>query len=358
MKLGSLRPAAGLIAFVLLFALSLFGEGFFASAFFIILLLLLVAAAVFSVLSLSLAEDRLSARLSLPAGRAQTGTPVPFSLVFSSAFRFFSFTADLSYRVRNAFSGTEVTGRARLWIRPAIGGLRTGAEEPTSAGVFRQTLESARAGRVEAEVISCRIYDVFHLFCRKAEEIHPAALLVLPPLQKTAADEVFESVRDLPGEEDLRGAGVDSEPAAEVREYIPGDELKTVHWKLSAKKSALMVRKREKTGGKRLNLLLPLTEDTEENDALVGALCYLAAGFLGEGFPLALYWLSPAGNLMERACPELSDFDGALEEILSANGRHPAGAAEEAFLQEHPGASYIRVQTGDVCGVYISKEKE
>lgn len=49
------------------------------------------------------------------------------------------------------------------------------------------------------------------------------------------------------------------EPEAEVKKYMQGDSLKRVHWKASAKKGELLVRKYEETSKRRILLLLDFT---------------------------------------------------------------------------------------------------
>lgn len=370
-QMSSLRPASGWFVFALLAIFSAAGAWFFQNTFFFLLLILLAGAAIFSTAVMILAPDRITAAVELSAGQAAAGAGVSFSVLFFSAFRFAGFTARFRIHLRNDFTGAEFSAQTGVWIGPGHradtqsvyirkepGFLAEKRKGAASGRSFCRTLTSARAGHLEAAVDSCRIYDLFHLFSRELTGIVPAAVLVLPHRTKTAADDVFQTVENLPAAEELKGTGIEIEPDADVREYIPGDELKTIHWKLSAKRDALMVRERERAGGRRMNLLLPLTEDVQNNDDLAAALLYLGRGFLERGFPLGIYYLSSGGALVERSCMETSDFEAVFEEILSMDGRHPAGVCEETFLQEHPGVSYIRVEAGEIRGAYIKKEKE
>ena len=65
-------------------------------------------------------------------------------------------------------------------------------------------------------------------------------------------------IEGFPGENESRKRGVEFNPDYEIREYSAGDELKNIHWKLSAKQGEMMVRERLSAGREKINVLLPL----------------------------------------------------------------------------------------------------
>lgn len=99
-------------------------------------------------------------------------------------------------------------------------------------------------------------------------------------------------------------------PGYEHRPYVPGDSLKLINWKLSAKRGELLVRRLESSGGaEQLFILDKKGADNDTNQLTVEAMLGLAAQFAKMELPL-------------RVCVR---FDGLWEEITVQN---PADAAQ------------------------------
>ena len=197
------------------------------------------------------------------------------------------------------------------------------------------------------------VYDLFHLFCLKNCEHSDAHVIVWPAFSETDEEEIYSSVEGFPKENEVKKRGTDYNPDYEVREYIPGDELKSIHWKLSAKQEHLMVRERLASGREKINVLLPLGEDKQQNDSLMEAVYALGRLLLHKEYPVQLYW--PGRGSILRGCfvAEQGELEHALSEILSDNGLHQQGEAEMKMSAEHPAESYILIKTGAYKGAYI-----
>lgn len=84
-----------------------------------------------------------------------------------------------------------------------------------------------------------RVYSLFRIF--RAERSITASVTVsvlpekLPPCGASPVSESSESTENL-----LSGVRIES---GDIRQYLPGDSIKTVHWKLSTKTDELQVRK-------------------------------------------------------------------------------------------------------------------
>ncbi|MDE6700298.1 MAG: DUF58 domain-containing protein, partial [Acetatifactor sp.] len=150
-----------------------------------------------------------------------------------------------------------------------------------------------------------------------------------------------------------RRRGTDYNPEYEIREYIPGDALKSIHWKLSAKQGKMMVRERLATGHEIIHVLLPLGEDRKLNDDLVEAMYGVCRLLLDGDYPVQLYWPGRGDTLQSRFMIEQGELENTLVEILSDRGFHPVGRAQEQMAVEHPGVAYILIQTGAYKGAYI-----
>ncbi len=332
---------AGAIRFGVLSAGLIWCWWYFRSYLFLVAILLLLAGAAASAYGLWTGRDRMVAEMTMPRTRVGRGGSFPFSVRVKNPGRFFGFSGDLTYRLGNVFTGTFQEKREKLWIPPG-----KGYESD-------QYLESQYAGRIEADITSFTVYEPMHLFCLKGCRYRDAGVVAYPVPARTPDEELYSCVEGFPREEELNKRGTDYNPDYEIREYIPGDELKSIHWKLTAKQDRLMVRERLQSGKHKINVLLPLVEDCGENDKLMDALCDLLGLLLEKEYPVQLYWLGADGGLEGRYIAELGEAEAAVGVILSGSGARTPGSTEEVMKLEHPGENYILVQTGAYKGAYI-----
>ena len=337
-----LRPNPwGILRFCILFAVTLYLWNFFRSYFLFLTLILMACSPVVSFLLLWACRDTLKAQTVLPADRVGRNTEFGFTIKVHNPRRFAAFTADVTYWWGNIFTGYSERKKQRLWVAPG------GSSE------IKLLLSSRYAGRVEVRIEDLVIFDLLHMFCLRGCGKTDAYVITWPAFLEADEEELQSCVEGFPRENETKKRGTDYNPDYEVREYIPGDELKSIHWKLSAKQNELMVRERLATGREKINVLLPLGEDRELNDGLMEALYSLCRLLLQKEYPIQLYWPGRGETLLGRFVLEQGELENALCEILSDNGLHQTGTAETQMETEHPGESYILIQTGAYKGAYI-----
>ena len=337
-----LRPSIlGWIRFGVLFGLAFLSWWFFRSYLLLMALILMVGCVVASAFSLTTSKDLIKAETVIPQGRVGRGADFPFLIRIRNPRRFFGFSADLTYSWGNVFTDYFQEKKVRLWLAPV-----KGCE-------IRQSLESQYAGRIETKILSCVVYDLFHLFYLEGCTVRDSGVVAYPTPTVAPDEEIYSCVEGFPKEDESKQRGTEYNPDYEIREYIPGDELKNIHWKLTAKQNKLMVRERLKSGKQKINLLLPLTDRKQENDELMDALSYLGQLFLEKEYPVQLYWSGTGKELQSRYIAELGELEAALGQILSGNGKRQPGSAREQMEMEHPGESYVLVQAGAYKGAYI-----
>jgi uncharacterized protein (DUF58 family) len=149
------------------------------------------------------------------------------------------------------------------------------------------------------------------------ELVHPNAtvLLVLPPVLPLPAIEIAAGGRAGEGRHSRRAALETTVSVETVREYVPGDPLKSIHWPTSARRESLYVRQFEHVPSSDWWIFLDLEgrvqvgsgfESTEEHAIILAA--SLAYRGLQEGHAVGLVtcspeltWISPqqsSGHLM------------------------------------------------------------
>lgn len=128
------------------------------------------------------------------------------------------------------------TGKTRKWLR-----MEGGSD---TADCF---LSIAEPGSYEIQLRRVRFYDLtglFYLEQRAAAQREGAWLGVLPRIYPMGIS-LSEAVRGFVGEAEIYDSarsGTDASETFKLRPFRDGDELRSIHWKLSAKEGELIVR--------------------------------------------------------------------------------------------------------------------
>ena len=294
-----------------------------------------------SIAALLYGQDAIGVRVSLPGTGIAKEHSVPVSIRVTNAGRFLAFPADVFYVLRNVFTEFEEKKKERIWTSPG------------AATVLDQEIISHHVGRVEAEVVEVLLWDWLGICSMRVAEKKSAWVIATPQGAVAEGEELALSVEDFPNENETKKRGTDINPDYEIREYVPGDELKNIHWKLTAKTGRTMVRERLATGRDRINVLLALTKDLEVNDALIFSLRSLGLLLLDKGYPIRLCWLGYDGTIQGRYLAEEGELENAMDEILSISGKRDPAQARNAMESEYPGEAYIVVRHGNYKGKYV-----
>lgn len=216
------------------------------------------ASIVFSLLS----RKGLSAELMVPAGLSR-GDTAEIKTIFHNSSVFPVAMAAASLNVHNTLTGTDLTEEIRC---PVSG---RGSDE---VQVFAESVETGQI-YITLEELSTR--DLFGLVRFPADLRLRRVVLVEPDRIPTEVN--VSDVRETEGDSDrfsLLEPGRDVSETFDVRPYQPGDEVRAIHWKLSAKTDDFMVRRFVKPIHYSVVLLVELAE--AEPAALESCVCYAA----------------------------------------------------------------------------------
>jgi uncharacterized protein (DUF58 family) len=144
-----------------------------------------------------------------------------------------------------------LSDRASALLPPLRAGART---------LVTYRIRGGQRGRFELGPLEVRLRDPFGLVARRRQLPGTSQVVVYPPVWQlpdgvplggTTTTGGEGRARPLPSGEDL----------ANVREYVRGDDLRTVHWPTTAHRGKLMVRQAEAPQDPRAVLLLDIRED-------------------------------------------------------------------------------------------------
>ncbi|SCJ82379.1 Uncharacterized conserved protein (some members contain a von Willebrand factor type A (vWA) domain) [Anaerotruncus sp. 2789STDY5834896] len=207
-----------------------------------------------------------------------------------------------------AYESVHTGHRQVFWARLPVRRGRQQIELP---------LDADHAGHYRVWLRRCRVRDVFGLTGWRVAVQGSCDLLVLPP----------DDLEPLPPDLDMRGENgtVDGEREGDellnplyIREYRPGEDLRTVHWKLTAARQQLLVRQ---PGDQiqRQTLLCPLLPAKAltfaQQDWLCATTYRLARALALESCPAALAFADASGSWHYREL-ELGAVDVAIADWL------------------------------------------
>lgn len=244
--------------------------------------------------------------------------------------------------VRNQLNGESCTQHVMTWAFPK--------------GQRRASLRlgSEYCGRIRISVERVKLYDCFGLIgvpCGCTGEAHmtvqpdtfPIRVNLIPNPDSQEDSDSYSQERP----------GADLTETFQIREYVPGDSIRQIHWKLSGKFDRLIVR----------DPALPITrnvlvfwERTGQSgnvrriDAQAEAVVSLCRSLADGGVQFMLGWNDTEGNVcvLHEICA-MEDLVGVIPSLLRAAGRSSGVGGASLLVQTRPDA---------LCGhmVYIGEE--
>ena len=109
-----------------------------------------------------------------------------------------------------------------------------------------------------------------------------------------------------------------------VRDYVPGDPLRRVHWPNSARRGDLVVKEVEETAAPRLVVALDLGGGGVAGEAAAGRAAWYAYEALRRGYEVVLATAEPAGPVTGRIGPP-TDVNQRLARAARGTPQLPAG---------------------------------
>ena len=244
-------------------------------------LLLLAAAVVLPLCSVLLcrrAKDTVSMTLR---AREEQGEEEPhFEGVLQNASAFPAAVVRGNLSVQNLLTGTVV----ERTLRASVAG--------KGEKVVRFLVERPEVGKLFATVTDLTVQDLFGLVSYPVKQVAPAELLILPPHlaanveMMKALETAGESVRYSEQEK-----GTDVSELFDVRDYAPGDDIRAIHWNLTAKQDKPILREFSQPLNYSVILLVELTRASA--DALQSCVSYavsVSEGLLEAGILHTMVW--------------------------------------------------------------------
>ncbi len=304
----------------------------------------MIAAGVISFLLLRANRECLTGKVMLPAEKVGRHSTFVFYVKIYNQNRWLSFPVRLRLKVENVFVGSCVYKEEHVRACP-------GEKRVVDSG-----MATLYCGLLEVKIEQFLIFDPLHLFYVESQKNVNGHAVAGPVSEEKETEKICELVEDFPQEDKRSRMGADYTADYEIREYEEGDELRNIHWKLSAKQDELITKERLSSGSRKINVILDFQEDKVVNDKLMDSLQCIGESLINENYPMQLYWWnSVEKQIKSRLVFETGELEQMIYEILSMRSTGPKLSVRQYFETEYPQEAYILVMIGTVRGTYVAR---
>lgn len=333
----------GMAGYIAIFMLNTFFWWRFRSYLNVLFGVAMIAAGIVSFMLLKANRELLTAKVMLPAEKVGRRSTFVFCVQIISRSRWLSLPVFLKLKMGNVFVESYVNKEEHVRAYPG------------ERKVFSSGMATLYCGMLEVQIEQFLIFDPLHLFYVESLRKESGHAVAGPVFGEKEVEKICEMVEDFPQEDKKSRLGVDYTADYEIREYEPGDELRNIHWKLSAKQSELITKERLTSGSRKINVLLDFEGDKKVNDGLMDSLQCIGQSLIKEDYPIQLYWWSAVEKqIKSKMIVEIGELEQVIYEILSMSSIGKKISVRGYFETEYPQEAYVLVRAGTVKGTYVT----
>ena len=206
------------------------------------------------------------------------------------------------------------------------------------------SLSSACCGQLQVRMAIVEVRDWFGLWRFPLSVSAERSVPVLPRLHEVRIDLTETENWTASGQKNGGSRQKTGEPDSEIREYVPGDPVRQIHWKLSAKTDRLLLRENElRRHGIALMLETALAAQPKDMDAAVEGLLSASYALAQAAFQHDVCWYDHgSGELKWVEVETAREYDRLQKAILNLLKR-TGGKPGEIFKSHYPHAHPARV---------------
>lgn len=197
-------------------------------------------------------------------------------------------------------------------------------------GVTKIPIETKHCGAYSYKLSKLKIYDLLGFFHFDLNVNKDIEFLVKP------SPEMPGYMPDMFGfkAKNLRKSSKPNSEIYDIRDYQAGDPVKSIHWKMSAKKDKYLVKEPLEEYGGYSRVILQMTDDRDELDLHLGQILFTSKFFIDHEVPHIIRVIPPDSREVSFNVESNIDLERALHTIL--NMRIPEEASENKKAKEEP----------------------
>ncbi|MCL2285366.1 MAG: DUF58 domain-containing protein [Firmicutes bacterium] len=212
-------------------------------------------------------------------------------------------------------------------------------------------LQTAHCGVLQVSVGNIAVHDPLGIIAKTLPVAATEQYIIIPPTGFPVDIPLMDSVANPDSEEySASKAGMDISETYAIREYQPGDPIRSIHWKLTEKLDKVMVREFGLPIGSSVLLVLDTATEAEISpagwDATAELFFSTTLALLQDSFRLTVGWQSAeTGGFASMELLKQDDAATAIQELLLTYDK--TGAAFEPFMYPQGVNDIILIVPGD-----------
>ena len=334
-----MKKTRNIIRYLLVMALNIWIMLTFHSYLNFLLFIGMIVFPIGSIYALNRIKSKLSFSISLPSEPMTKGSTLALRFCLHNASYLPLINATIKVQIANPFYDEERIHDLNIPVR---GGQDTVVEYP---------IEMQCCGRLQVNVTQIRLLDWLGIYETVLSGDWQEECILLPqgePKDEEAGQMYVNGVTEAM---ESKEKGYDFSEISGIREYVPGDKLQNIHWKLSVKKEELMVKERVNVSTMQLNVLLELLEDGQMGlESILELADSVTRSFAQNHLPFTIYYYSvKRKELRECLISNEEERINWLEMLFYEQAYTNTIQVENVFLAKYPETEtylYIGYATG------------
>ena len=151
-------------------------------------------------------------------------------------------------------------------------------------------------GELLVSINKIEVYDLFANFDFVFKEYNDYSVTVLPNKEYISQDMKYQALENLTDNDNHDIKGSENSDSFDIRNYIPGDRIKDIHWKLSVKKSELLVKEREHISDNKVYIWIDSSSAKRMREIILSLSYGLISDLCNDCIPLCIYWFDYNSN--------------------------------------------------------------
>lgn len=177
-------------------------------------------------------------------------------------------------------------------------------------------------GKVQIRVESAWFQGIMGIVCLRQQTVEAAADVAVLPVQHPSGEDWSEGLQGSTDTMESSQKGSDYAQISDIRAYRPGDRMRDVHWKLSARQDDLLVKERVAMAGETLTILIDLPQDIKGAEEVLSYTYSMCCYWTMQNVPVQIAcWDQPDLQFVLQSCSTTDDVDQALIRIVSIDHR-------------------------------------
>lgn len=183
--------------------------------------------------------------------------------------------------------------------------------------------DTSLCGTIMTKLEAVEVHDWCGLFYLEFINLNDVSIDIMPSKSNIEESDTFTIFAGMQDNEDTTKTGNEYSDVNNIREYIPGDRIKDIHWKLSVKKDELLVKERIKSAENKINIFLDSSNNIKINEAIIRYAYNLMEYSINVNILVNLYWYNYKINGIDNCVINtMNNLKDAYSKIYSSSGEN------------------------------------